>query len=319
MAKLIQVTEAARRLGVHRQTLENWAARGIINIKKMKNVHFVDADLIEKIGDLSSDVEKSRQLLEELKAEYDRERQEKWQAHFDENLKRRYLNLCVEGSARSEFFKTVVTLLTYNDCLTEQEGEILARNLNGEKLDDICKDYGIKRERTRQIVEKAIRKSQSIGVIKERLDEIKRLKSDNEALKATIKDFQVKLKCQEKAEEQKKKESEEAYKQKLMDNDAMCQLLSTRIVDCNLSVRCLNILRNSFDGFTPIETIGDLIKQNKTDILKRRNAGWKTLNELDDLVCSLNLEWGTDTDKIYQERVAFLMANDEENKESATL
>ena len=72
----------------------------------------------------------------------------------------------------------------------------------------------------------------------------------------------------------------------------MRQLLKTKLVDMNLSVRALNCLKAA-----EVETLGDLVQYNKTDLLKFRNFGKKSLSELDDLLESLNLSFGTDTSK----------------------
>ena len=69
----------------------------------------------------------------------------------------------------------------------------------------------------------------------------------------------------------------------------MRQLLKTKLVDMNLSVRALNCLKAA-----DVETLGDLVQNNKTDLLKFRNFGKKSLSELDDLLESLNLSFGTD-------------------------
>ncbi len=72
----------------------------------------------------------------------------------------------------------------------------------------------------------------------------------------------------------------------------MRQLLKTRLVDMNLSVRALNCLKAA-----DVETLGDLVQFNKNDLLKFRNFGKKSLTELDDLLESLNLSFGTDISK----------------------
>lgn len=69
----------------------------------------------------------------------------------------------------------------------------------------------------------------------------------------------------------------------------MRQLLKTKLSDMNLSVRALNCLKAA-----DVETLGDLVQYNKTDLLKFRNFGKKSLTELDDLLESLNLSFGTD-------------------------
>ena len=72
----------------------------------------------------------------------------------------------------------------------------------------------------------------------------------------------------------------------------MRQLLKTKLVDMNLSVRALNCLKAA-----NVETLGELVQFNKNDLLKFRNFGKKSLTELDDLLESLNLSFGTDISK----------------------
>ncbi len=72
----------------------------------------------------------------------------------------------------------------------------------------------------------------------------------------------------------------------------MRQLLKTKLVDMNLSVRALNCLKAA-----DVDTLGDLVQFNKTDLLKFRNFGKKSLTELHDLLEGLNLSFGTDISK----------------------
>ena len=72
----------------------------------------------------------------------------------------------------------------------------------------------------------------------------------------------------------------------------MRQLLKTKLVDMELSVRALNCLKAA-----DVETLGELVQFNKNDLLKFRNFGKKSLTELDDLLESLNLQFGTDISK----------------------
>ena len=69
----------------------------------------------------------------------------------------------------------------------------------------------------------------------------------------------------------------------------MRQLLKTKLVDKDLSVRALNCLKAA-----DVETIGDLVKLNRNDLLKFRNFGKKSLTELDALLASLDLKFGMD-------------------------
>lgn len=67
----------------------------------------------------------------------------------------------------------------------------------------------------------------------------------------------------------------------------MRQLLKTRLVDMDLSVRALNCLKAA-----DVDTIADLVSYNKNDLLKFRNFGKKSLTELEELVQSKQLTFG---------------------------
>ncbi|MDL2319961.1 DNA-directed RNA polymerase subunit alpha [Alistipes sp. OttesenSCG-928-B03] len=69
----------------------------------------------------------------------------------------------------------------------------------------------------------------------------------------------------------------------------MRQLLKTKLSDQDLSVRALNCLKAA-----EVDTIGELVRFNRNDLLKFRNFGKKSLTELDDLLTSLNLHFGMD-------------------------
>jgi DNA-directed RNA polymerase subunit alpha len=72
----------------------------------------------------------------------------------------------------------------------------------------------------------------------------------------------------------------------------MRQLLKTKLVDMDLSVRALNCLKAA-----DVETLGDLVSYNKNDLLKFRNFGKKSLTELEDLVDSKGLSFGMNVAK----------------------
>ena len=67
------------------------------------------------------------------------------------------------------------------------------------------------------------------------------------------------------------------------------RILKTKLSDQDLSVRALNCLKAA-----DVDTVGDLVKLNRNDLLKFRNFGKKSLTELDELLASLNLKFGMD-------------------------
>lgn len=72
----------------------------------------------------------------------------------------------------------------------------------------------------------------------------------------------------------------------------MRQLLKSKLVDLELSVRALNCLKSA-----NVETLGELVQYHKNDLLKFRNFGKKSLTELDALLESHNLTFGMDVAK----------------------
>lgn len=89
-------------------------------------------------------------------------------------------------------------------------------------------------------------------------------------------------------------ESEEKAETEEFDETSlhMRQLLKTKLVDMDLSVRALNCLKAA-----DIETLGDLVSYNKNDLLKFRNFGKKSLTELEDLVDNKGLHFGMNVAK----------------------
>lgn len=72
----------------------------------------------------------------------------------------------------------------------------------------------------------------------------------------------------------------------------MRQLLKTKLVDMDLSVRALNCLKAA-----EVDTLGDLVSFNKNDLMKFRNFGKKSLTELEELVSVKGLNFGMDLAK----------------------
>ena len=68
--------------------------------------------------------------------------------------------------------------------------------------------------------------------------------------------------------------------------DPKVDIKAKRIKDCNLSTRTRNICM-----FGGIETLGDLCRLRKTDWLKFRNSGKKSLAEVDNLLHDNDRDW----------------------------
>ncbi|CAI8228430.1 MAG: DNA-directed RNA polymerase subunit alpha [Flavobacteriaceae bacterium] len=89
-------------------------------------------------------------------------------------------------------------------------------------------------------------------------------------------------------------ESDEIAQTETYDEESlhMRQLLKTKLIDMDLSVRALNCLKAA-----EVETLGDLVSYNKNDLMKFRNFGKKSLTELEELVVLKGLTFGMDLTK----------------------
>ena len=86
-----------------------------------------------------------------------------------------------------------------------------------------------------------------------------------------------------------KQESPEEFDEEVLH---MRQLLKSKLVDMDLSVRALNCLKSA-----EVETLGQLVQFEKGELLKFRNFGRKSLSELDELLEKHNLSFGMDISK----------------------
>ena len=89
-------------------------------------------------------------------------------------------------------------------------------------------------------------------------------------------------------------EADEIAKTETYDEESlhMRQLLKTKLIDMDLSVRALNCLKAA-----EVDTLGDLVSFNKNDLMKFRNFGKKSLTELEELVVLKGLSFGMDLAK----------------------
>ena len=94
-------------------------------------------------------------------------------------------------------------------------------------------------------------------------------------------------------------EADEIAKTETYDEESlhMRQLLKTKLIDMDLSVRALNCLKAA-----EVDTLGDLVSFNKNDLMKFRNFGKKSLTELEELVMIKGLSFGMDLSKYKLEK-----------------
>ena len=303
MSKLITITEASKRLGIDSQTLINWGNNGVIKIKKMKETNnaswYVSEECINEIADACFDVVQVKQLLKQELEETQQAEREAREVLKDIRrqikLTRRFANMVITTDFDIRFIDVMYRI----GKICKREAEVMKMIVRGDDLDSVGKCFGLTRARISQIFFKACKRCSAVEDIKEQLDEAEILKEKNKELLAALKvlnseneDLSDKLELKLMKDKLK---SEEEARQWLNVHEPTCKLLSKKIVDCGLSVRALCCLKSA-----DLETIGDVARWSKTDFLKLRNFGKKTLSELDDLFEEMGLNFGMDVDGYYR-------------------
>jgi len=80
---------------------------------------------------------------------------------------------------------------------------------------------------------------------------------------------------------------EEEIKDKTSEEEELEKRLKTPVLELELSVRSANCLREA-----KIKTVGDLVKRTEQEMLKYRNFGKKSLNEIGDIMEKMSLQFG---------------------------
>ena len=256
--------------GVTRQTICNWVGKGFFQTMSIDGQTYVNISNLKKFESKLTDIivtegaiDAYQKSLDVLEKEY-REQVQELRSAIPENK--------LLGKNRYTIARLIPVLweMLHDGLPTTERGDlILQRLIEGEDVRSIAYELGLTFERVRQIL------SNELLIIRQYAPRYAALKRENERLAEEVEKLRINIKSYENME----------YDVKEINTTS--NILTKRLVDCNLSVRALNCCR-----FGDIETISDLISHSKTDLLKIRCMGKKTLTELDDLVHELGLEWG---------------------------
>lgn len=261
--KYISRTEAASQFGCAPQTISNWLSDGFLQGKKINGMTYITRESFNAIMDEDKDGLRPPMTVQEY-----REKVAYQNAYFAEKIE----EIKKKGLKRIQevaFFgvkmkpKELVELLckTTNTNLSDREKYILQASLYM-SIPEIAKDVNLTPERTRQIFEKSNR----------------RLMAHNNRI--------------EELEEENKKLTERAYKQHLQIKDLQSNkkqsllqsLLNRKLTDFEFSERVTNIFKA-----TNIITIGDLCGKTRRELMRYRNLGKKSMNEIDMFMDRLKL------------------------------
>jgi len=163
------------------------------------------------------------------------------------------------------------------DFLSFREKEVITELLDGNSIEGLAKKFDLPRDRVRMIFEKAKRhiNMNLFRNFKNMVSTYKELTERNIILEVTLKTLEAKI-------PPPNSEMDEY-------EFAVHNILKTNIDDLDLSVRARNGLKNA-----QVETLADLVKYNKMDLLKFRNCGAKSLSEIEELIKEKGLQFGMD-------------------------
>lgn len=304
--KLIKVTEAAELLGVSHETVKNWGKKGILRVQKIGagNSHWVDADTIKSLGDTVEDIKHASIELDSIKEEIikksAKERELLQSLRNDILLLENY-----EGvSFYTEFLLSIVDMAHSLELINNREYYILYGFIQHGGLWDYVYTCGVSHQRVLEIFHKACVKTKNVAQLKSLLDERTALIKENGELKDGIASLSKELKFQREEEAKLRELDERERIEQFKATDEKNKIFNTRIVDCNISVRAITVLKAA-----DCWTIGDVCKMNKLDLMKYRNCGRKTISECEDLLDSMGLSFGMDVDKIYRDRLSQVVHN----------
>lgn len=144
-----------------------------------------------------------------------------------------------------------------------RENEIVYLILSGKRLKEVGEEMGLSEGRVREIWEKALRKwANYANQLQQKEAEIVSLKEKIERLESQLYD------------------------------SLNPELLNKPIGECDFSVRVLNSLKAA-----EIETVADLVRTKKTDLLKIRNVSQRAVLELSEWLEQHGLWFGMNIDK----------------------
>lgn len=269
MARMISRQDAAELLGCNVQTVTNWVERGLLKGHVVGRALMVDRDSIEQYFDDLKELGAMAQQISDLKSEY---------RHVIRNNKEVLEEAkgvsITPARARDAFKANQLALIGLcKGYLRDREGEIFSALIRGEKLDDVGRRFGLAKERIVQIAIKTAEKLSSIKELEEIHEQNKTLKAENEQLRQLISKRDMQLNEFEKI------------------NKLTLTLFEKHLEDFNLSTRTLNVLYSK-----NCETIADLVKLDREDLMSARNFGRKSFSEVDELLSSLGLQWGMNLD-----------------------
>ena len=270
--KYISRNEAAEMLGVHPQTISNYINDGLIFARKAKvkgkpaiRVALEDvekiAEQMEDLVGIETRIARYRERLKREEDQLDRKEMELKEQIDDISNDYKHLQQVTVESMIALFWKCVPDVGSADDMAVLKEVMRYGVRVASYHLRMTTRDV----VRCSNAVRDAIR---TMPDIKKYVERNRQLEDENKALRKWMDEHQT--------------DAQEVIEQ----DSGKSALLNTKLIDLDLSVRALNCLK-----MAEVETLGDLIKYRKGELMKFRNVGKKTLTELENLVSGFGLEF----------------------------
>lgn len=292
MSRMISRQEAAQLLDMTPQSVSNWIDKGLLKGHYVEGKQvMVDRHSIEVYFDKLSDLAFMEKRIDAMKAELTQ-----LEASLQVKIKdmRKSDALFDEGNSSRVITATLQAL--YNvageELLSWREREVLKDLFEGKSLYDVSREHYMSYSGMANLCVRSIAKIRELKKYPSLYKEYKELKAENQTLRLYVETldrilatFQNKVDSEIPVTEPNDEDTEELSHLK--------ELLSTRIRDLDINMRTFNCLRAA-----DAETLADVVRMNKNDLLRHRNFGKKCLTQLEDYIESLGLTFGMNVDSI---------------------
>ncbi|WP_308746610.1 DNA-directed RNA polymerase subunit alpha C-terminal domain-containing protein [uncultured Bacteroides sp.] len=261
--------EASKIFNVHPQTITNWMERGVLVGKNTGHNILVDYLSIEKLISSFGDITEVEKNIETYKTEC-RELEKEYK-QLSQNLKSRnwiYSNVIRNAKILANLFENAFCKLSRSR--EERTIDIVRMFLKGHTFEEIGDKYSLQRVRIGQIIRKGVYQLRYADTYKDLIEQNKHLMDIN--IKLSTENTKLTKKLQ--AIDQRDK--------------YITEVLNHKIESYPLSNKTLNCLQ-----YAQIRTLGELAQHNRREISSLRSIGTKSMKELDDLLASNHLQWGT--------------------------
>ena len=261
--------EASKIFNVHPQTITNWMERGVLVGKNTGHNILVDYLSIEKLISSFGDITEVEKNIETYKTEC-RELEKEYK-QLSQNLKSRnwiYSNVIRNAKILANLFENAFCKLSRSR--EERTIDIVRMFLKGHTFEEIGDKYSLQRVRIGQIIRKGVYQLRYADTYKDLIEQDKHLMDINIKLSTENTKLTNKLQAIDKRDKY------------------ITEVLNHKIESYPLSNKTLNCLQ-----YAQIRTLGELAQHNRREISSLRSIGTKSMKELDDLLASNHLQWGT--------------------------